>query len=536
MFLGRISTGNMNTPNTNTTRKIGNKTPHNHSSSSGYTPVKGKSRSNQNNPMTPISLLAKTNLESFKSPEPSIKARHPVTPTKMIRTTANTHNIDNETLKDLIIELINYGKIKLVDKINRNKTLNNLFSKYKLGESNTLQPILQTIALRSNFTIPKIENMILLASGAYANVYIVRNKPYVLKKFKRQTSNNGIETNLLPEFYGCLMNANLNLSLSAEYKEYFNEILQMYAIKELNNIGTPKINLISILEKCDGDLITFLENLNSTDINELCKIFNQLCKDCAMILCLLKRQNMVHRDIKPDNILYIKYPNGEFKFKLADYSTMIAHGAETKDRIGTNAYIGPKDVFEQQSARLKRSERLKRIKNIENLKKSIKLDTFKNKNKLEKLEELEESGKLDIGIITARVNFLSDFYSMALTELRLATHIFNISIRFNNFFPFTYNQNTFHDKYEMCSNIEKYNKQVEILNLCKNHIFQQLSNNQELTEHSKIILERDLNMIVRLFLSNNPSIETKAMETFIYQEIETYLTENGLTPPHDPTK
>ena len=50
------------------------------------------------------------------------------------------------------------------------------------------------------------------------------------------------------------------------------------------------------------------------------------------------------------------------------------------------------------------------------------------------IEELEESGKLDIGIITARVNFLSDFYSMALTELRLATHIFNISIPFNNFF------------------------------------------------------------------------------------------------------
>ena len=72
-------------------------------------------------------------------------------------------------------------------------------------------------------------------------------------------------------------------------------------------------------------------------------------------------------DIKPDNILYIEYPTGEFQFKIADFSTMIAYEAETKSLIGTNAYIGPKDVFEQQSAKLKRSKRFKRIKNIENL-------------------------------------------------------------------------------------------------------------------------------------------------------------------------
>ena len=320
--------------------------------------------------MTPMSLLAQRNPESFKSPESTKgQATYAVTPRKMVRTINKTHNIDNEILRDLIIDLIKFGKIKLVDNINRNKTLSNLFSKYKSVNSNTPQPILQTIALNSNFKIPKPENMKILASGAHANVYIVRNKPYVLKKFKRETPNNGIETNLLPEFYGCLMNANLNLSLPPQYKKYFNKILQMYAIKEVNSIsGIPKINLISILEKCNGDLITFLENLKSTDINELCQIFNQLCKDCAMILCLLKRENMVHRDIKPDNILYIEYPTGKFQFKIADFSTMIAYGTETKSRVGTNAYIGPKDLLEQELARLKRLERLKRINNIEKLK------------------------------------------------------------------------------------------------------------------------------------------------------------------------
>ena len=117
---------------TNTNRKIGKKTPHNNSISSGYTPPpKEKHRSNPNNQNTSMSLLVQSNLELFKSPVASkvakenqktpmtllaetnpglfkspvasIVARHPITPTKMIRTTTKTHNIDNETLRDLII-------------------------------------------------------------------------------------------------------------------------------------------------------------------------------------------------------------------------------------------------------------------------------------------------------------------------------------------------------------------------------------------------------------------------------------------------
>jgi serine/threonine protein kinase len=543
--------------------EIGTKRGHNPSDTTGYTPDKKEQRNNEINisNLKPLQLFynskknsqsipqstpqkksqsisyntpkEKYNPESLISPVAFIEARPPISPRQMTRSKENIKlHISNETLKDLIIELIKFGKIKLVDNINRKKSLNNLFSKYKSANSNTPQPILQTIALTSNFKeIPKKKNMKLLASGAHASVFNVIDKPYVLKIFKREegSQNSGIETNLLPEFYGCLMNANLNLSLSPEHEKYFNKILQMYAIREVNH-GNLNLNLISILEKCDGDLITFLERLTLTDINELCLIFNEFCKNCAMMLFALGIGGLIHRDIKPDNILYIVYPNGKIQFKLVDFSTMVFNGKEIERAVGTDAYTGPIIIIKCKLARLNFFKRSRRLKKIENLKESIKLNNSReidSSKKKQELESLEESGELDIGIITAHENFLSDYYSMGLTEFIFGIHMFNIFVPYQNCFPFTNEESTYQSKIDIWSNKIEYDKQVQQLR----YYLEKFLQIPKLSEHSKIILRKDVQMIETLLLSNNPFPNRgQNLEKETRASIEAYLKFYNLIP------
>ena len=81
------------------------------------------------------------------------------------------------------------------------------------------------------------------------------------------------------------MNYKIQKSLSEEYKKYFNQILQMYVKKERGQNST----LLVLLEKCNGDLITFTEQQYKLNINQACVIFHKLCYSGLMMLYSLKK-------------------------------------------------------------------------------------------------------------------------------------------------------------------------------------------------------------------------------------------------------
>lgn len=47
--------------------------------------------------------------------------------------------------------------------------------------------------------------------------------------------------------------------------------------------------------------------------------FNQLCKDLCAATRYLRQLNLIHRDIKPDNILVAKHNDGQITYKLCDF-------------------------------------------------------------------------------------------------------------------------------------------------------------------------------------------------------------------------
>jgi hypothetical protein len=369
-----------------------------------------------------------------------------------------------------------------------NNNLNKLVENYEKINNNNKQIIYQPILPTGyNLNLSQLTNVNkkYIASGAQANVFNLIGKQAVLKQFKIKSSTNSIGTSLLGEFYASLLNYKIQTSLPEEYKKYFNQILQMYVKKEKGK----KPTLLVLLEKCDGDLVAFTEKQYKLNINQACVIFHKLCYSGLMMLYSLKKLKYVHRDIKPDNILYKIKNNNDIEFQLADFSTCVPYETETTYNAGTDEFIGPLFVL-----------------------------------------ELYEDKK-------ANLRYSFDWYSMALTLFKMFIYFFNKNVVFKDtsgksvsvkkYFPFTNDDSTIQSKISIWSNKEKYDKQEMLLQSFLDVSLREILNKyypSVLTEINKKNLQDDLLIIFRLFLSNNPFPNSNQYtEEATFQQIKAYL-------------
>lgn len=458
---GNTNTGNTNKRNTNT-----------RNTNTGNT----KRRAFTQQPLQKQPLI----ITPVKS-RSSLLISQPNTPHKLKRQKAIiVEHHDIQLLKSLIMELVK--NLNLSNKTNLNNWLKIYKEKANNNSSNPEKeisiPISSSIDLNLNsLKISNKSNTIF--SGAYANVFInIKNKngyplDIVIKKFKKKTNNNRIDTTILYELYGALITLYIQKNLEKENQKFFNKILGIYLIKKFTGIATLQL----VLEKCNGgDLITYFGNLNLTklDINAKCVIFHKLCYDGLVILFLLIELKLVHFDIKIDNILVDK-KDSIIQYKLSDNSMVRLYNMEIKSKLGTNSYISPLFLLELRN------------------------------NK-------------------ARAKYLYDWYSMALTFFNIFLFLFPSDISSSQYFPFTNYESTFDSKVDIWSNQKKYNDEVRLLQSSLKYSLESVSLIHGLTPENKEILQKDIQIMKVLFLSNNPfpnpgqDIEAETIES-----IKTYL-------------
>lgn len=98
---------------------------------------------------------------------------------------------------------------------------------------------------------------------------------------------------------------------------------------------------ILVMELCDGNLADRIHP-KGLEYSE----FIRVCEDLCGAVHYLRRINMVHRDIKPDNILMTKRNDGQFAYKLGDFGAarILKENQKYVSLYGTFEFLHP-DIF-----------------------------------------------------------------------------------------------------------------------------------------------------------------------------------------------
>lgn len=88
---------------------------------------------------------------------------------------------------------------------------------------------------------------------------------------------------------------------------------------------------------CKGNLTSLAKSLKNHEHDALCAT---VLEQGLSALDYLKCKNLIHRDIKPDNILFYDIGEGEYLFQLADFGLARHHTLATTF-VGTGHYQAP---------------------------------------------------------------------------------------------------------------------------------------------------------------------------------------------------
>ena len=116
-------------------------------------------------------------------------------------------------------------------------------------------------------------------------------------------------------------------------------IIKLYEIYEQHS------EIILLFEfMSQGDLYQRIKGEPLTE-SQICTFFCQILKG----LVFLHSNGVVHRDIKPDNILMTKNKNGEIVVKIADFSLAeYYHSKRLNTVCGTPGYMAPEMFCEEE--------------------------------------------------------------------------------------------------------------------------------------------------------------------------------------------
>ena len=226
------------------------------------------------------------------------------------------------------------------NKLKRSNTKN---IKDKKNNENENMPFKKRLSNVINFNsdifIQKLENdpfyeyskEKLIGKGAYGEVYLVKHNITGTIRAMKVIAKNNEEEQLTDE-------------------EILNEINILKKIDHPNIVKifefySNKSKYYLILEFCEGgNLYEFLDENKLSEFQVIYIMFQILS---AMNYC--HNMNILHRDLKPDNILIKKSENGLCRVKICDFGTsyIFKKGEKQKEAIGTLNYMAPEVLKEK---------------------------------------------------------------------------------------------------------------------------------------------------------------------------------------------
>ena len=220
--------------------------------------------------------------------------------TKNIRDKKNNENNNNMKFKKSISSMINFNSDIFIQKLE-----NDPFYEYSKEK--------------------------LIGKGAYGEVYLVKHNITGTIRAMKVIAKNNEEEQLTDE-------------------EILNEINILKKIDHPNIVKifefySNKSKYYLILEFCEGgNLYEFLDENKLSEFQVIYIMFQILS---AMNYC--HNMNILHRDLKPDNILIKKSENGLCRVKICDFGTsyIFKKGEKQKEAIGTLNYMAPEVLKEK---------------------------------------------------------------------------------------------------------------------------------------------------------------------------------------------